>query len=85
MGNATVIEFLLVMFFVGIINTLWTYYIKFVGNNSPWRAAITGELIFVIGAFTTLGYVHKPILIMAATIGGFIGTFLTVKYLKDKV
>lgn len=71
------------MFCMGIINALWTLYIKYINDSDAFKSAGTGELIFVINAFTTISYVHDPRLIVAAVIGGFIGTFLTVKYNKN--
>jgi hypothetical protein len=65
-----------------IINALYTWYIKAVTDAKPWRAATVGEAIFVLNAFTVINYVHHPILILAATLGGFVGTFITVKFIK---
>lgn len=73
-------KFALVMLCSGIINGIWTWYIKYVNAGNAWMAASTGELIFLMQAFNTLSYVHNPRFIIAVVIGGFVGTYLTVKY-----
>lgn len=78
------VKFVLVMLSLGIINALWTWYIKFVNDGKAFQSAMIGESIFLIQAFTTISYVHDPRLIVAATIGGFVGTYLTIKFGRKK-
>lgn len=67
-----------------VINTLWAWYIKFINSGNSILSALTGEFIFLINAFVTFSYVYDPNLIIAATIGGFTGTYLAVRFTNKK-
>ena len=73
-----VLKFIGVMIAIFITDICWAKYFIYVAKHKPLPAATWGSTILVFGAFVTIEYVHDKSLIIAAFIGGFMGTFLTV-------
>lgn len=80
-----IVKFFLVMIAIAIVDVFWTWYIQFSGDRKAFKAAGASTMIMFIGAFATTNYVHDNILILAAGIGAFLGTYFTVKFTKRKV
>lgn len=70
------IQFVLVMLAVALLDACWTFYIAAVAKKTPGRAAMWSSLIMLFGAFVALSYVQRPILVLAAGIGAFVGTYI---------
>lgn len=77
-------KFLGVMTSMILADVSWTYYFIKIEERRPIGAGIWGSLIIVFGAFTTLNYVGDHTLLIAAILGSFIGTALTVEYKRRK-
>jgi peptidoglycan biosynthesis protein MviN/MurJ (putative lipid II flippase) len=62
----------------------WAYYFIKIEERKSISAGIWASLIYIFGAFTVTSYINDKTLIIAAIIGSFIGTSLTVEYKKRK-
>lgn len=77
------IKFLTVMVAMTLADVCWTLYFMKVAEKKAFQAGVWGSVIILFGAVSTTSYVHDQSLIVAAVIGAFIGTYLTIKY-KNK-
>jgi hypothetical protein len=66
--------FLAVFVAMAINDWIWALYIATVSENKALAAASWSAVIIIVGGFTTLSYVHSPMLIFAAALGAFVGT-----------
>ena len=78
-------KFIAVMLAIFMVDICWAKYFIYVAKHKPFPAATWGSTILVFGAFVTIEYVHDKSLIIAAFIGGFFGTFLTVWRERNKL
>lgn len=67
-----------------LADVTWTYYFIEVEARRPAQAGAWSALIILFGAFTAVNYMQDRRLIVAAMIGAFLGTYLTVRYKKSK-
>jgi uncharacterized membrane protein len=65
-----------------VTDALWALYMVHVSKKSPFRAAGYGSLIHILSAFTVISYTKDTLYIIPLVIGSFLGTYLTVKYVK---
>lgn len=78
------IQFLLVLLLMTIADICWTYYFIKIEERKSISAGIWGALIYICGAFTITSYMEDKSLIIAAIIGSFLGTYISVEYKKRK-
>ena len=62
----------------------WAYYFMSVNEKDPMKSSVWASFLMLFGAFTTVSYLNDRTLIIAAVIGAFIGTYLTVKFHNKK-
>jgi len=79
-----ILEFISVMIAMAIADVCWTYYFINVEERKSLAAGIWAVSIYMFGAFTVTSYMQDKTLIIAAMIGSFIGTYLTVEHKKKK-
>ena len=75
---------LLVFIATVILDWIWAMYIIHTSKKNAFRASILSTLIVCIGSFVTLAYIHDWRAIIAAALGAFIGTFLSIKLSKHR-
>lgn len=63
-----------------ILDFLWGRYIQSVNGTTPFMAGFWALLIFSVGGMVTLAYVNNKWLLIPASLGAFIGTFISVKW-----
>jgi peptidoglycan biosynthesis protein MviN/MurJ (putative lipid II flippase) len=78
------LKFLIVMISMILADICWTYYFIKIEERKSISAGIWASLIYIFGAFTVTSYINDKSLIIAAIIGSFVGTSLTVEYKKRK-
>ena len=76
------LNFGLVVMFTILTDICWGLYIMKVGEKKALPASIWGAIIPFLSANTILMYVDDHSFMWAAVIGAFIGTYITIKYLK---
>lgn len=75
-------NFLLVFLATVVVDWVWALYIIHTSKKNALRAAVLGTLLTCIGSFITLSYIHDQRAIIAAAIGAFVGTYLSIKFSK---
>lgn len=78
------LEFLGVMGAMFLADICWAYYFIKIDERKSTAAGMWAVLIYMFGAFTVTSYMQDKTLIVAAMIGSFLGTYLTVEYKKRK-
>lgn len=74
--------FLFVFVATLVTDALWALYMIHVGKKNPVRSASYGSLIHILSAFTVISYTKDTLYIIPLVLGSFLGTYLTVKYMK---
>lgn len=79
-------SFLAVFVSLTVVDAAWALYLISMQKYQAARAGFWGAFIVAVGAYATISYVHDPRLLIAAVLGGFVGTYATVKYhhIKEK-
>lgn len=76
------LTYLSVVIAVALADVCWTMFFIETTNKNATKASVWSSLIMLCSAFAVTSYVHDPILITAAMIGAFIGTFGTIQFKK---
>ena len=66
----------LAMFFTDIF---YTYYLSAVEKNRAVAAGLWAGILYLLGALIVVGYTKDVWILVPATIGGILGTYLGVK------
>ena len=69
---------------MGIADVCWTYYFIKIEERKSVAAGLWGIGIYLCGAFTIMSYMEDRTLVVAAMMGSFVGTYLTVEHKKKK-
>ena len=77
-----IVKFFIVMIAMIITDVCWAYYFIKIGERKATHAGIWAVLLFLSGAVVTTNYVGDNTLIIAAAMGAFIGTWITVEFKK---
>lgn len=78
------ITFLGIIILMFIADVCWTFYFVKITERKGVQAGIWGALIYLTGAITVIKYMEDQTFIIAAVIGSFFGTWVTVEYQKRK-
>jgi hypothetical protein len=78
------IKFIVVLVAMAVTDVCWAYYFIKVGERRAVQAGLWAILLFFAGAVVTTNYVGDHTMMIAAAIGSFVGTYITVKYKKHK-
>lgn len=73
-------KFVLVFLGMCAYDFVWTALINATTAKRALAAAFHSSLLLTIGALCIIEYVRDPYLILAAGLGGFVGTYVSVKF-----
>jgi hypothetical protein len=77
---AFTIKFVIVLVFMILQDIAWAMYVIKVDKRDAVRAGAWSSLIMVFGSYVAISYIGDHKFIIAAVLGSFIGTYITVKY-----
>lgn len=80
MKNFSILRAVMVFLLTIIVDIFWGFYIRRTGQGKAIQAAIFGSAITFFGAFIVINYVKNMLYLIAAVLGSFVGTWLTVRY-----
>ena len=66
------------------VDWCWAWYISAIADTKAVASASWSAVIVLLSAFVVVGYVDDKRLLIAAGIGAWIGTYLSVKYRETK-
>ncbi len=62
-----------------VLDFLWAVYIRSVAQHAAVKAGVIGSALFILGSLVTISYVHDAWNIVPAALGGFLGTYWSVR------
>ena len=74
------LEYLLTAALMFIVDLVWTYWLIYVHKRQAFKSAMCAVFIYLFGTFVTLKWIEDKTFIIPAVIGGFLGTYYTVKW-----
>lgn len=77
-------QFLVVLLFMILQDIAWGMYVIKVDKREAFKAGIWSALIMVFSSYVVISYMGDHKFIIAAILGSFIGTYITVAY-HDKL
>ena len=78
------IKFILVFITVCFSDFIWSKYIIHVSKGNAISASLYGASTYLIGSLITLTYIHDYKMIIPATLGALLGTYLSVRFFNKK-
>lgn len=78
------LHFAMVIAFVICTDACWAMYIITTGEKKALASSIWAVLIYFLSAQTIFMYMEDHSFMWAALIGAFIGTYVTIKFVKKK-
>ena len=75
-------KFILVFMCVCATDACWAIYIIKTSQKKALLASIWGSGISLLSALTVISYTHDHRFIIASVLGAFVGTYITIKFLK---
>lgn len=75
------LKHLAVLFSTLLLDIVWTLTVQEVGAGRAVQAGVYSALTILLSAFNTISIVENKRLIAPAVLGGFAGTWLTVRFL----
>jgi peptidoglycan biosynthesis protein MviN/MurJ (putative lipid II flippase) len=78
------LKFLLVMVTLFVADVFWALYFLKIQEKNPLMSGIYGSVIYLLGAVAVTQYTEDKSFIIAAVIGAFLGTYVTVEWKRRK-
>lgn len=80
MTTTFILQFIGVALAIFFADMCWTLYMIHTANRHAFKAGVWSAMIMFCGSFATISYVQNFWFILAAMIGGFAGTWVTIKW-----
>lgn len=77
-------KFLLIGIVMAFANMSGTLYFRNVAKKKPHTAAFWSAMLILVNAIAIVNYVENHVYILSALLGTYIGTFLTLKWERNK-
>jgi len=65
-----------------ITDVAWAIYIIKTAQKKALPASIWGSVISLLTSFTVIAYTEDHKFVIASALGGFLGTYIAIKYIK---
>lgn len=78
------LKFLLVAMTLFVADVFWALYFIKIQEKNSFLSGVYGSLIYLLGAFAVTQYTEDKTFIIAAVLGAFLGTYVTVEWKKKK-
>lgn len=73
------LEWILVFFAMLVVDVLNAIYIKHIEKNNAMLASFTAVVLFLAASVAVIGYVDNHWLLIPASAGAFVGTYIGIK------
>ena len=84
MDKIYILKFIGVMAAMFVADVCWAYYFIKIEERRSVSAGLWGSALYICSAFTVTSYINDKTFIIAAVIGGFVGTYASVEFKKRK-
>jgi hypothetical protein len=61
-----------------LLDILWAQYILHTSKSKALQASLYASVLYVLGGFTVMNYVSNHWLLIPASVGAFVGTYLAL-------
>jgi hypothetical protein len=78
------LKYVLIFFVLLLTDAIWTLYIRWAAEGKAFRAAVASVLIYIIGAFTIGEFIKDHWVAIPASLGCFLGTYITIIVDREK-
>lgn len=78
------LNFIMVIILMAAADVCWTLYFIKIEERKSVEAGVWGSMIYLFSAITVTKYMENQTYIIAAVIGAFAGTYLTVEWKRKK-
>lgn len=76
LNQTTPLQWLLCFVVMTITDVCWAKYTKTAADSKPLPASLWSVSLFVLGGLTVVTYTSNPVLLIPASIGAFVGTYI---------
>jgi hypothetical protein len=66
-----------------VFDVLYALYVLCVARQQAIRASAISSVMYSLGAFGIMTYLHNPLYLIAVGGGAFVGTYIAVKYMGN--
>jgi len=73
------IDFILTFVAVAVLDFIWSKYISNIQKKNRLGASIAASIIYLMGSYVIVSYVNNNLLIISASLGAFVGTYISIK------
>jgi uncharacterized protein YebE (UPF0316 family) len=73
------IVFVVYVFF----DILYALYVIFVSRQWAMAASLCSAVLYSLGAYGVMTYLHNPLYLVPLALGAFLGTYIAVKYMSN--
>lgn len=77
-----ILNCLMVFVLMFTCDVVWALYFRFVNDKRALPASICGVMIYMFGSMVTIKWMEDSRYLIPATVGAFLGTYITIKVLK---
>jgi membrane associated rhomboid family serine protease len=81
-GNINIWTCVILFIIYGIFDALYTLYLQAVSELKPTKASILSTILYLMSVYGTIEYINNFAYILPIALGGFIGGWLTIWWLK---
>ena len=74
------IKYILIFIALFLTDVVWTLYIRWSAKGLALKASFASVLIYIVGAITFAEFIKDPWVMIPASLGCFVGTYLTIKW-----
>jgi uncharacterized membrane protein YfcA len=67
-----------------IFDILSTLYLRAVSELKAAKASILSTILFLMSIYGTIEYINNFVYILPIAVGGFLGSFITIRWLKKE-
>ncbi len=78
------LQFAIVLIAMFVADVCWTFYFIKIEERKSLAASLWGVGIYICGAFTVMSYTEDKTFAIAAIMGSFLGTYLSIEWKKRK-
>jgi hypothetical protein len=83
-GNANIWTCLLLFIVYFIFDILSTLYLKAVSELKAAKASNLSTILYLMSVYGTIEYINNFVYIIPIAVGGYLGSYITIKWIKKQ-
>lgn len=78
------LEAILIFLLMTLVDFIWAISIRAISHDKILIGSLTAAMLVILNGIATISYVNKPLLIIPAAMGAFLGVYLSSKIKKKQ-